>query len=216
MAIVHSSPHTTSQLARILGLSPWVISTETVTSTWSLRITASTLRAAGCQEPSACLLGNGDGTFQTHVEYATGTGPSSIAVGDFNGDSKLDVAVAAHPANVVSVLLGKGNGTFEPHVDYATGNAGGNEAVEVADFNRDGKADLVVAGSFSAGIVGILQGNGDGTFQSAAGYDPAGLFGQSMAVGDFNGDGKFDLIVTFANFGNGTASGVNVLTGNGG
>jgi len=60
-----------------------------------------------------------------------------------------------------------------------------------------------------------LQGNGDGTFQSPVGYDPAGLFGQSIAFGDFNGDGKLDLVVTFANFGNATASGVSALPGNG-
>ena len=163
------------------------------------------------------LLGNGDGTFQTHVDYAAGTGPCSVAEGDFNGDNRLDLAVAAHPANVVSVLLGKGDGTFEPRVDYAAGNAGGNGAmaVAVADFNRDGKADLAVAGSFSAGTVGILQGNGDGTFQLPTGYDPAGMFGQSLAVGDFNGDGKLKLAVTYANFGNATASGVSVLPGNG-
>jgi hypothetical protein len=203
----------------IAGKNPWSIAVGDFNRDGHLDMVIANngINAAGGWLPGtiSVLLGDGDGTFQTHVEYATGTGPSSIAVGDFNGDSKLDVAVAAHPANVVSVLLGKGNGTFEPHVDYATGNAGGNAAVAVADFNQDGKADLVVAGSFSGGIVGILQGNGDGTFQSAASYDPAGLFGQSMAVGDFNGDGKFDLIVTFANFGNGTASGVNVLTGNG-
>jgi hypothetical protein len=172
------------------------------------------------------LLGNGDGTFQTHVDYATGTGPNSVAVGDFNGDSKLDVAVAAQAqsAHVVNVLLGKGDGTFEPHVDYATGNAGNIRAVAVADFNRDGKADVAVAGRFDTGIVGylqgtgivgILQGNGDGTFQSPVGYDPAGLFGRSLVVGDFSGDGKLDLVVTYANFGNGTASGVSVLPGNG-
>jgi len=161
------------------------------------------------------LLGNGDGTFRTHVDYATGTGPSSIAVGDFNGDNRLDLAVAAHPANVVSVLLGRGDGTFQPHVDYATGTGGGNGAVVVADFNRDNRADLAVAGRFGAGVVGILQGNGDGTFQSPVGYDPAGLFGRSLAVGDFSRDGKLDLVVTYANFGNGTASGVTVLPGNG-
>src|SRR5215467_6461464 len=161
------------------------------------------------------FLGNGDGTFRTHVDYATGTGPSSITVEDLNGDGRLDLAVAAHPSNVVSVLLGKGDGTFKPHVDYATGTGGGNGAVTIADFNRDGKADLAVAGSFGAGIVGILQGNGDGTFQSPVSYDAAGLFGQSLAVGEFNGDGRLDLGVTYANSGNATASGVSVVPGNG-
>src|SRR5262249_25670228 len=160
------------------------------------------------------LLGNGDGTFRTHVDYATGTGPSSIAVAKFNSDNRLDLAVG-HPANVVSVLLGKGDGTFEPHVNYATGTGGDDGAVVVADFNRDNKADLAVAGRFGAGIVGILQGNGDGTFQSPVGYDPAGLFGRSLAVGDIDREGKLDLVVTYANSGNATASGVSVLLGNG-
>jgi hypothetical protein len=163
------------------------------------------------------LLGNGDGTFQTHVDYATGTGPYSVALGDFNGDQSLDLAVAAHPPNVVSVLLGNGDGTFQTHVDYATGSAGGNAAVAVAaaDFNQDRKADLAVPGSFNGGVVGILEGNGDGSLQPPLGYDPAGLFGEFVAVGDFNGDGKLDLVVTFAKFGNATTSGVGLLLGNG-
>src|SRR5262249_56263535 len=125
-----------------------------------------------------------------------------------------DLAVAAHPDNVVSVLLGKGNGTFETHIDYATGNGGGNGAVALADFNRDGRVDLAMAGRFGDGIVGILVGKGDGTLKSPVGYDPAGLFGRSIAVGDFNGDGKLSLAVTFANLGNGTASSLALLPSN--
>jgi FG-GAP-like repeat len=130
------------------------------------------------------LLGNGDGTFKTHVDYATGAGPECVAVGDFNGDRVLDLAVAAGSDSVVSVLLGNGDGTFRPRVDYAAGSA---HAVAAADFNQDGKADLAVAGAFSGGVVGILVGNGDGTFQSAMGVRPACCIGQSVASGDFNG-----------------------------
>jgi hypothetical protein len=154
------------------------------------------------------LLGNGDGTFQTHVDYATGAGPDSVAVGDFNGDHVLDLAVAARSENVVSVLLGHGDGTFQPHVDYA---AGGASAVAVADFNHDGKPDLAVAGQFSGPAVGILEGNGNGTFQPAVGYAAVYLIGRSVAAGDFNGDGHVDLVVTSGTYG----SGVSVLLGNG-
>jgi FG-GAP-like repeat len=59
------------------------------------------------------LLGNGDGTLQTHVDYPTGTTPKSVAVGDFNGDGKLDLAVTNKDDNTVSILLGNGDGTFK-------------------------------------------------------------------------------------------------------
>ena len=89
------------------------------------------------------LLGKGDGTFQTQKTYAVGNGPNSVAVGDFNGDGKADLAVANYDNNV-SVLLGNGDGTFQTQTTYAVGN--GPRSVAVGDFNGDGKADLAVAG----------------------------------------------------------------------
>jgi hypothetical protein len=68
------------------------------------------------------LLGKGDGTFQTAVNYGAGTGAYSVAVGDFNHDGKPDLAVANYGSNNVSVLLGKGDGTFQAAVNYGVGS----------------------------------------------------------------------------------------------
>jgi hypothetical protein len=158
------------------------------------------------------LLGNGDGTFQTAVPYNSGgNGSTSVAVADVNGDGKPDLLVTNYCDNgcqnntgVVSVLLGNGDGTFQTAVPY---NSGGYDAnsVSVADTNGDGKPDLLVANICTSGddgctnnngIVAVLIGNGDGTFQTASTYYTAGLWAYSIAVADVNGDGKPDLIVT--------------------
>jgi large repetitive protein len=85
-------------------------------------------------------LGNGDGTFQAAVNYAVGSWPSSVAVGDFKGDGKLDLAVTNSGSNNVSVLLGNGDGTFGATVNYGAGS--GPASLAVGDFNGDGKPDL--------------------------------------------------------------------------
>jgi hypothetical protein len=165
------------------------------------------------------LLGNGDGTFQPAVNYAAGPMPRSIAVGDFNGDGKPDLAVAeegtAHSFtdSAVSVLLGNGDGTFQPAVNYGAGSM--PVSVAVGDFNGDGKPDLVVA---DLGLVAnnsgvsVLLGNGDGTFQDAVGFnfDAGATYPESIAVGDFNGDGKPDFAVANTQF-----PAISVLLGNG-
>jgi hypothetical protein len=135
------------------------------------------------------LMGNGNGSFRAAVNYAVGYYPTSVAVGDFNGDGKLDLAVANSGSNNVSILLGSGNGTFQTPVSYGVGSD--PYSVAVGDFNADGKADLAVANSSS---IAILLGNGNGTFQTAVSYG-VDSNPQSVAVGDFNGDGKPDLAV---------------------
>jgi FG-GAP-like repeat len=152
------------------------------------------------------LLGKGDGTLQPYVEYATGVGPLSVTVGDFNGDGKLDLAVANWGfafGNTASILLGNGDGTFRPHVDYFTGN--GPRTLAAGDFNGDGKVDLAVGNT--PATVSILLGRGDGTFHPHVEYQTAGS-SFSIAVADFNGDGRADLAV-------GTQGLLSILLGNG-
>ena len=157
------------------------------------------------------LLGKGDGTFQAAVNYSLGSGspePAALAVGDFNGDGKLDLAVADTGSNTISVLLGNGDGTFRPPIKYVSGSE--PASIAVGDFNGDGKLDLAVA-NVSSNSVTVLLGNGDGTFQNAITvYYSAGSTPFSVAAGDFNRDGRLDLAV--ANTG---SNNISVLLGNG-
>jgi hypothetical protein len=141
------------------------------------------------------LLGNGDGTFQPEPEYSTGLSGASIVSLDLNGDGKTDLAVA--DGSAVNILLGNGDGTFQPPASYSGGALGYSNAIAPADFNGDGKPDLVTTsfnGYGAAGFANIFIGNGDGTFQPALSY-PAGNQPYALAVGDFNGDGRADLAV---------------------
>ena len=134
------------------------------------------------------------GTFAAKVDYATGTNPYDVAVGDFNGDNKPDLAVTNYNSNTVSVLLGTGNGTFAAKADYATGS--GPFGVAVGDFNGDTKLDLAMTNK--GNTVSVLLGAGNGTFAAKVDYATgSGPFG--VAVGDFNGDNKPDLAVANVN-----------------
>jgi hypothetical protein len=161
------------------------------------------------------LLGNGDGTFRGDTPgqgfpYSTlvGIRPTSVAVGDFNGDGRLDVVIAG-PSNSAGqfggtdILLGSGDGRFAVQQVGPAGND-----VHVADLNGDGKLDVVEAGAEAVGV-SVLRGNGDGTFQVGQASN-TGAEVESVAVGDFTGDGKPDLVTTGL-----SASGISVLVNNG-
>jgi hypothetical protein len=134
-----------------------------------------------------CLL-----SFSSAAMYATGAIPQAVVTADFNGDGRLDLAVANYKSSSVSVLLGNANGTFQAAQNSATGTWPGSLAV--GDFNDDGKLDLAT-GNLGAVDMSVLLGNGDGTFQAPTNIYLGG-YPMSMAVGDFNDDGTLDLGVT--------------------
>jgi hypothetical protein len=140
------------------------------------------------------LRGNGDGTFGTDVTtfLPFDANPRGLAVGDFNGDGKLDLAVVGTSGTQdgVYVLRGNGNGGFlSPFLFLPTDTS--SAGATAADLTGNGVLDLVVANSLAA-TVSVLRGRGDGTFQSAVNY-PVGAGANAVVVGNFTGDGIPDL-----------------------
>ena len=139
--------------------------------------------------------GNGDGTFGSGQVLAPGKNPSAVAVSDLNGDHKLDLlfgnSTNFRNDNSVAILLGNGDGTFQSPVVYAVPAGGSPSSISVTDINQDGRSDLAV---FRTGIVDFFFGNGDGTFQKGPSVSPGCCLRPFGAIGDFNGDGKVDLV----------------------
>jgi len=173
------------------------------------------------------LLGNGNGTFQAPATYGSGSFiGNSIAVADVNGDGKPDVVIAKQciggcAGGTIGVLLGNGNGAFQLLANYGSGGQNAY-SVAVMDVNGDGKPDVLVANvcvsasNCTNGVVGVLLGNGDGTFRPAASYGSGGQYPDSIAVADVNLDGKPDVLVANYYTGNGNSTGtLGVLLGNG-
>lgn len=156
----------------------------------TLALLSANLVAPTSQLSSSTSAGNLTGNFPK-TDFSVGNSPNAIAVGDFNGDGKLDLAVTNQGDNTVSILLGNGDGTFQAQRTFPTGLA--PDAIVAGDFNGDGKLDLAVA-NFTGNSISILLGNGDGTF--ATGSTITGINSPvAMVSGDFRGSGKLDLAV---------------------
>lgn len=150
------------------------------------------------------LLGDGTGRFPSSGSPFTINAPSQPVKGDFNGDNKLDLAVPiGSSVNSISILLGDGAGNFSAAAGspYAVGNF--SYFLAIGDFNGDNKLDLVIPNSNSYNAIPnnninyliLLLGNGAGGFANAPNSPFAtGNLPVAVAVGDFNGDGKSDVV----------------------
>jgi hypothetical protein len=127
--------------------------------------------------------------------FQVGNQPYSASVADVNNDNLLDIVVANSGDDNIGVLLGYGNGNFSTQNTFSTGTGSQPYSTVIADFNNDGLLDVAVANNGN-NMLGILLGNGNGNFGSPATY-PTGTYShpQSMAVADFNRDGRLDIAV---------------------
>jgi hypothetical protein len=153
--------------------------------------------------------------FKPAVSYPAGTNPRAVVAADFNGDGKMDLAVAnggdpnVHDDGGVSILLGNGDGTYQTAKTFA---AGKNPCpalpcgMTFGDFDSDGKMDVAVPNSTNA--VSILFGNGDGTLQASVNVVAGNGPSMSVTSGDLNGDHELDLVVA-------NSDSVSILLGNG-
>jgi VCBS repeat protein/centrosomal CEP192-like protein len=153
----------------------------------------------------AIFLGNGDGTFQPVKTYFTIWG-SALAVGNLSSDKKPEIVVTSYYDGTAWVWLNKGSGVFQLSGMYSTD--GGAQALALADFNKDGKLDLVT-GNSSGQYFTVALGNGDGTFRSSPHYNDSGGWTTGFAVADFNLDGNPDVVQA----GGGTAVGLSIMLG---
>lgn len=150
------------------------------------------------------FLGVGNGTFGTGTNFPAGSSAGSAVTGDFNSDGKLDLVLTDSTSRSIVLLTGTGSGGFNAPTSFSVGTGLNSRPVSVAvsDFNSDGKTDLVVG--LDSGTIDILLGLGNGTFAAPTNYpflataNSALNIGQPsfVSVGDFNSDGKQDIVVT--------------------
>jgi hypothetical protein len=192
-------------LTTTLGLSPVNLALGDVNGDGKLDVVAASYENMGTtgnippgNRPIYLLPGDGKGGISQGPMIGLALESASLTLADFAGNGKLDLAVATTSGggqSYVMFSLGNGNGTFQP-TQYIGASSGVYFSVAAVDVNADGKLDLVVTkapgyGGTGTGI-GVLLGNGDGTFQNLQKFGTGSSYA-ALAVGDFNGDGYPDL-----------------------
>ena len=156
------------------------------------------------------LLGHGDGSFADSITYDVFYGQLySPTLADFNGDGKLDLAVAGWQMYGALVFMGNGDGTLQDPLFYENDTGAGSNSLTAADFNADGKIDLVTT-NYMSNSASVFLGNGAGDFTLPRTFSAGNAPGSATAA-DVNADGKLDLVVTNGSF----AGAVSVLLGKG-
>jgi hypothetical protein len=139
------------------------------------------------------LLGYGNGSFANKMIYETGIGPQSIAIGDFNNDTQMDVVVGNVVSNNISVLLGYGNGSFANQVTYSTGTK--PFSVAIGGFNKDTILDLVVVNAGDNNVMILLGGTNEAFVKQTMLPTIDGSRPRSFAIADFNNDNQMDICI---------------------
>jgi len=198
------------------GLMPQIMAVADFNNDGKLDVVV--VSSSGTPNNVSVLLGNGDATFQPPISMSAGGSLDAVAVGDFNKDGNLDLAVADNSNSAVMVLLGNGDGTFAaPTSSCSTGAQ--PVAIAVADLNGDGKLDFVTANEgtqpLGANSVTVCMGNGAGGFSSSSTFvastiqDFPNAHPNGVAIADVTGDGKPDIIVSVSE------AAYSILRGNG-
>jgi len=143
------------------------------------------------------LFGYGNGSFAHPIIYSTGYDslPFSVIAGDFNNDNHLDLVIANYGTNNIAILFANGNGNFSYQNTFTTGINSHPYSIIVGHFNDDILLDIAVA-NYGTNNVGILLGNGNGTFANQTTYLLHSASPYSIGVGDFNRDHQLDIVVT--------------------